>query len=77
MVDMHFGTGPDNMDAVVDLDPYILDEHLKEIEICSKVSKSIFFIVSFDMLRLLLLFNSIILEKPKNVKHLFCVYECI
>lgn len=34
------------MDAVVDLDPYILDEHLKEIEICSKVSKSIFFIVS-------------------------------
>lgn len=43
---MHFGTGPVNMDAVVDLDPYILDEHLEEIEICSKVSKSIFFIVS-------------------------------
>lgn len=46
VVDMHFGTGPVNMDAVVDLDPYILDEHLKEIEVCSKVSKSTFFIVS-------------------------------
>lgn len=52
MVDMHFGTGPDNMDAVVDLDPYILQEHLKEIEICSKVSKSVYFIVSWLRLRI-------------------------
>lgn len=43
---MHFGTGPDNMDAIVDLDPHVLNDHLKEIEICSKVSKSTFFIVS-------------------------------
>lgn len=42
---MHFGTGPDSMN-VSDLDPYILDEHLSEIEICSKVSRSVFFLVS-------------------------------
>lgn len=45
IVDMHFGTGPDSMN-VSDLDPYILDEHLSEIEICSKVSRSVFFLVS-------------------------------
>lgn len=44
---MHFGTGPDSMN-VSDLDPYILDEHLSEIEICSKVSRSVFFLVSFS-----------------------------
>lgn len=44
LVDMHFGTGPDG--AVVDYDPYVLDDHLREIELCSKVSKSVFFIVS-------------------------------
>lgn len=42
---MHFGTGPDP-DALTDMDPYILDEHLTEIEICSRFSKSIFFLVS-------------------------------
>lgn len=45
-VDMHFGTGPGNGDAFVDLDPYILDEHLSEIEVCCRVSKSVFFLVS-------------------------------
>lgn len=45
LVDMHFGTGPDG--AVVDYDPLALKDHLREIEMCSKVSKSIFFIVSF------------------------------
>lgn len=43
---MHFGTGPGHTDAIVDYDPYILDEHLSEIEICSRVSKSVFFLVS-------------------------------
>lgn len=43
-VDMHFGTGPNG--AVVDNDPYVLQDHLREIEMCSKVSKSVFFIVS-------------------------------
>lgn len=43
---MHFGTGPGHADAFVDLDPYILDEHLSEIEVCSRVSKSVFFLVS-------------------------------
>lgn len=42
---MHFGTGP-SQDALTDLDPYILNEHLSEIEICSRVSKSVFFLVS-------------------------------
>lgn len=41
---MHFGTGPTS--TATDLDPYILDEHLSEIEICSRVSKSVFFLVS-------------------------------
>lgn len=45
IVDMHFGTGPDSMN-VIDLDPYILDEHLSEIEICSRRSRSVFFLVS-------------------------------
>lgn len=45
---MHFGTGPDHLGAFVDLDPYILDEHLVEIEVCSRVSKSVFFLVSHN-----------------------------
>lgn len=45
-IDMHFGTGPAHADAIADVDPHILDEHLKEIRICSQESKSIFFIVS-------------------------------
>lgn len=43
---MHFGTGPGHLDASTDLDPYILEEHLSEIEICSRFSKSVFFLVS-------------------------------
>lgn len=43
---MHFGTGPGHTDSFADLDPYILDEHLSEIEVCSRASKSIFFLVS-------------------------------
>ena len=47
IVDMHFGTGPDSQSAT-DLDPYVLDDHLCEIEACHRASKSIFFIVSFQ-----------------------------
>lgn len=47
---MHFGTGPDEMETMSELDPYVIDDHLQEIEICSRVSKSIFFIVSSDVL---------------------------
>lgn len=43
---MHFGTGPEEMETMSELDPYVIDDHLQEIEICSRVSKSIFFIVS-------------------------------
>lgn len=43
---MHFGTGPDEMETISELDPYVIDDHLQEIEICNQVSKSIFFIVS-------------------------------
>lgn len=46
---MHFGTGPGHSDALTDSDPYILDEHLSEIEICSRVSKSVFFLVSSQL----------------------------
>lgn len=47
---MHFGTGPGHLDALTDNDPYILNEHLDEIEICGRDSKSIFFLVSFKFL---------------------------
>lgn len=47
---MHFGTGPGHLDALTDNDPYILNEHLDEIEICARDSKSIFFLVSFKLL---------------------------
>lgn len=46
---MHFGTGPEEMETLSELDPYVIDDHLQEIEICSKVSKSIFFIVSYKV----------------------------
>ncbi|KFB46917.1 AGAP004827-PA-like protein [Anopheles sinensis] len=44
IVDIHFGTGCDGLTAV-DLDPYVLDDHLEEIETCHAVSKSVFLIV--------------------------------
>ncbi|XP_058122559.1 protein qui-1 [Anopheles ziemanni] len=44
IVDIHFGTGGDGWTAV-DLDPYVLDDHLEEIETCHAVSKSVFLIV--------------------------------
>lgn len=47
IIDMHFGTGPEEMETMSELDPYVIDDHLQEIEICSRVSKSVFFIVSF------------------------------
>lgn len=47
---MHFGTGPGHLDALTDNDPYILNDHLDEIEICGRDSKSIFFLVSFKLL---------------------------
>ncbi|XP_038117714.1 uncharacterized protein LOC6033549 isoform X2 [Culex quinquefasciatus] len=43
-VDIHFGTGS-NEHGLVDLDPYVLDDHLHEIETCHRVSKSVFLIV--------------------------------
>nr|XP_029722533.1 uncharacterized protein LOC115263375 [Aedes albopictus] len=43
IVDIHFGTGSGC--TVVDLDPYVLDDHLYEIETCHRVSKSVFLIV--------------------------------
>lgn len=43
-VDMHFGTGPG--EAIVDVDPYRMDDHLSEVMICSRDSKSVFFLVS-------------------------------
>lgn len=46
---MHFGTGPEEMETMSELDPYVIDDHLHEIEICSRVSKSIFFIVSYTI----------------------------
>lgn len=48
-IDMHFGTGPGHLSALTDNDPYILNEHLDEIEICARDSKSIFFLVSFKL----------------------------
>ncbi|XP_055527282.1 protein qui-1 isoform X1 [Wyeomyia smithii] len=43
IVDIHFGTGSES--TVVELDPYVLDDHLSEIETCHRVSKSVFCIV--------------------------------
>ncbi|XP_053677511.1 protein qui-1 [Anopheles nili] len=44
IVDIHFGTGSDELTAV-DLDPYVVEDHLQEIETCHSVSKSVFLIV--------------------------------
>lgn len=41
---MHFGSGINY--STVDLDPYVLHDHLTEIQTCHRVSRSIFFIVS-------------------------------
>ncbi|XP_037926913.1 NACHT domain- and WD repeat-containing protein 1 isoform X3 [Hermetia illucens] len=43
LIDMHFGTGPDDI-SMVELNPCIMDDYLYEIERCDKDSKSIFFI---------------------------------
>uniref|UniRef100_A0A336MN83 CSON004204 protein n=1 Tax=Culicoides sonorensis TaxID=179676 RepID=A0A336MN83_CULSO len=42
LCDMHFGTGPNG--SLVELNPKLLDDHLSEIEICHRDSKSVFFI---------------------------------
>uniref|UniRef100_A0A1B0CRU1 Uncharacterized protein n=1 Tax=Lutzomyia longipalpis TaxID=7200 RepID=A0A1B0CRU1_LUTLO len=42
-VDVHFGTGP-GVESAVDIDPYRLDDHLSEVMICRRDSKSVFFI---------------------------------
>lgn len=44
LVDMHFGTGLSH--TTIDLDPYVLYDHLSEIRSCYRASRSIFFIVS-------------------------------
>jgi hypothetical protein len=44
LVDMHFGTGLSH--TTIDLDPYVLYDHLSEIRACYRASRSIFFIVS-------------------------------
>ncbi|XP_063698417.1 protein qui-1 isoform X2 [Culicoides brevitarsis] len=41
-VDMHFGTGLNG--ALAELNPQYLEDHLSEIEICKRDSKSVFFI---------------------------------
>lgn len=43
-VDMHFGTGTTH--SSIDLDPYVLYDHLHEIRTCHRVSRSACFIVS-------------------------------
>lgn len=45
-VDMHFGTGPAAVQQLDERDPHVVADHLREIEVCSNVSKSVFFIVS-------------------------------
>lgn len=50
-MDIHFGTGS-NEHGLVDLDPYVLDDHLHEIETCHRVSKSVFLIVSIVLVEL-------------------------
>lgn len=46
IVDMHFGTGMTH--TTVDLDPYVLYDHLREIRACQRSSRSTFFIVSIN-----------------------------
>lgn len=45
-VDMHFGTGTTH--TTIDLDPYVIFDHLSEIKNCSKASRSVFFIVRYS-----------------------------
>lgn len=45
-IDMHFGTGPADGQQLDERDPHVVTDHLREIEVCSQVSKSVFFIVS-------------------------------
>lgn len=59
---MHFGTGPEEMETMSELDPYVIADHLQEIEICSRVSKSIFFIVSYDVYFYVSLNKNIVLQ---------------
>uniref|UniRef100_A0A182J649 WD_REPEATS_REGION domain-containing protein n=1 Tax=Anopheles atroparvus TaxID=41427 RepID=A0A182J649_ANOAO len=47
IVDIHFGTGSDGLTGV-DLDPYVLEDHLEEIQTCHYVSKSVFLIRSSE-----------------------------
>lgn len=42
---MHFGTGAVD-ELAFEKDPYLVNDYLKEIETCHRLSKSIFFIVS-------------------------------
>lgn len=44
LVDIHFGTGISH--TTVDLDPYVVYDHLNEIRACQRTSRSVFFIVS-------------------------------
>uniref|UniRef100_A0A1L8DGI8 Putative wd40-repeat-containing subunit of the 18s rrna processing complex n=1 Tax=Nyssomyia neivai TaxID=330878 RepID=A0A1L8DGI8_9DIPT len=41
-VDVHFGTGPG--ESAAEVDPYRLDDHLSEVTICRRDSKSVFFL---------------------------------
>lgn len=55
---MHFGTGPNSIIQSTEIDPFILEDHLTEIVTCHRVSKSIFFIVSFIfIINFLILFS--------------------
>lgn len=44
LVDMHFGTGLSH--TTIDLDPYVVYDHLSEIRSCYRASRSVSFIVS-------------------------------
>lgn len=58
---MHFGTGP-YQSTLTDVDPYVLDDHLAEIEVCARISKSVFFLVSTSI------FDFIFAIKYVNIK---------
>lgn len=49
LVDMHFGTGSSKEQAI-ERDPYLVNDYLKEIKTCHRLSKSIFFIVSINII---------------------------
>lgn len=48
IVDVHFGTGPN--ESAVDVDPRLLADHLSEVSSCKRESKSVFFIVSLCLI---------------------------